>query len=385
VPAAAVTDSAGMRLLTYDLGAVDAPVFAVLGDPEMEIGVVDGPSEYSFSRIVDLAVLADGSLVVTDGSMQQISIFDRDGRYAGSLGQRGEGPGEFLAAPALAGVADDTLFAYDTRSGRMTSFTRDGQLVESTALRSGGGNRISELGRASDGNYLAVSRWTPPSSRAEVHDIRLELDSIVIERVDPRGEIVDTLRVMPDRRRARMIQDRGDGRIGVIQAEPPHSARAFVESNESNVIVAWSDSFVLDMLPDADAMVRVRVLGIDHPADAEQIRTQEERAYRQRTGNQTIDAQTRMLFDFLPDRLPAFTDVTLSRSGDVWVARPELDDANGREWLVFARTGDLKGSVRTPPRMRLLAVEPTNVIGVVTDDLDVPFIRRYPLLAPSER
>lgn len=194
---------------------------------------------------------------------------------------------------------------------------------------------------------------------------------------------MDTVRVMPDRNRARVVQDRGERRIGVIQAEQPHSARAFLESDGTNVVIGRSDSFALDVSPLDGSPVRVRVLGMDHPADAARIRSYEEAVYRERTGNPTIDARTRMLFDVLPERLPAFAAVTVSSTGDVWVARAALGDADGHEWLVFTPTGELKGSVRTPPRMRLLAVGPETLVGVVTDDLDVPFIRRYPLLAPT--
>lgn len=67
-PAAEVTDSSGVRIVTYDLTAVEAPALGAVGDHDLEIGVLEGPREYAFSRIVDLALLSDGSLVgvVTD-------------------------------------------------------------------------------------------------------------------------------------------------------------------------------------------------------------------------------------------------------------------------------------------------------------------------------
>ena len=54
----------------------------------------------------------------------------------------------------------------------------------------------------------------------------------------------------------------------------------------------------------------------------------------------------------------------------------------GTEWLVFAHDGTLRGSVHTPETFALRYATDEYIVGFVTDDLDVPYIRRYPLLTP---
>ncbi|MEE2899930.1 MAG: 6-bladed beta-propeller [Gemmatimonadota bacterium] len=47
-------------------------------------------------------------------------------------------------------------------------------------------------------------------------------------------------------------------------------------------------------------------------------------------------------------------------------------------------TGELLGTVHTPPDTRLLAIHDDFVVGVVLDEFDVPYVRRHALLSSSE-
>jgi hypothetical protein len=58
-PTAEIVDSAGTRIVTYDLTNVAVPIYRVLADNDLAIGEQDGAPEYTFSRIVDLSISAD--------------------------------------------------------------------------------------------------------------------------------------------------------------------------------------------------------------------------------------------------------------------------------------------------------------------------------------
>ena len=381
-PEAQVIDSAGFRVVSYDLTEVEAPLYRLVGDPDLEIGVVDGPPEYAFSRIVDVELLRDSLIVVSDAVSREIRVFDAQGRYQRSIGQQGEGPGEFVTAPSIVGISIDTLFAYDAGAGRVSSFTVEGQFLATLTVSSGAGNRISELTRTSDGRYLAQSRWVAPDQTPVVHDVRLELDSVVIEHLTAGGDVIDTMKVMGDRNRARMVQDGGGGRLSVIQAQPPYTSRVFLRASGHRTVIGRSDSFELELALEGGRHTLLRVLGVDHPATAAEIRSHQEARMREAMGERPLDPRTRRLnLDFLPERLPAFAAVTLSGGGDIWVALTEFDASDGYDWLVFSSAGELRGLVQTPPTMRLMVVRPSYIIGVVTDELDVPYVRRYPLVA----
>lgn len=383
-PEAQVSDSAGLRVVSYDLTEVDAPVHRTVGHPDLEIGVVDGAPEYSFSEIVDVELLNDSLVLVSDARSRDIRVFDTQGRYHRRVGQPGEGPGEFVTAPSIIGTAGDTLFAYDAAAGRLSSFTVDGRFLATLTLDSGTGNRVTEVTRRSDGTYLAQSRWVAPDQTPVLHDIRLELDSLVIEQLTADGELIDTMTVMADRSRARMVQDGGGGRLSVMQAQPPYTERAFVRSAGPAVVIGRSDSFELELGQGRGLQMLLRVFGVDHPATSAEIRSHQEARIREAIGERPLDPRVRQLnLDFLPERLPAFAAVTLGGDGDLWVALTEFDDSNGYDWLVFSSTAELRGLVHTPPNMRLMVVRPRSIIGVVTDELDVPYVRRYPLVTPD--
>lgn len=382
-PKAQVVDSAGVRTITYDLTGVGPSVYRSLGEHDLEIGVVEGTTEYAFSRIIDVAVVGEKMIAVADGGAQEIRVFTDEGRFVRNIGQRGEGPGEFVGAPTIAGTAGDTLFAFDNRGGRVTSFTADGQSLGTVTIRAGNGNRVSVLMRRSDGSYLAQSRWIAPDQEPVFHDLRLELDSVVVEHLSSDGQVMDTLKVMGDRNRARVVEDRGGGRIGVIQADPPHLPRTFLGSGGTQVVVGRSDSFKIETGLGGGPPTVLRVLGADHSADAADILSRQEAAIREDLGDGPMDPRTRQLnLDFLPERLPAFSDLSVSEEGEIWVAMTEFDGSEGYDWLVFSPTGELLGSVHTPPGLRIFSIQATHLLGVVTDELDVPYVRRYPLFVP---
>jgi hypothetical protein len=385
LPTAAVADSAGVRILTYDLTDVTPPTYRVLGPPDLEIGVVDGPPAYTFSRIHDLAVTQDGSLVVSDRSTPELRVYDATGMYLRTVGGRGDGPGEFASSPAVAGLVGDTLFAHDPMASRVTTFTLDGSLVDAMTLPVGSAGRAALALRMDDGTYLVQTTWIAPNSADELHDFRLELDSIVIERTDAVGAPRDTVAVMPSYHRVRRVSQRGDGVFGVTQADAPFSPRPFILTDGARAIFAHSDRFELRLWDsDVDQDLVVRVLGVDHPATADEIRTYHEAAIRAAAAPDEVDPLVwRLNIESLPDRLPSFRQVRVSDAGEIWVSLMDFDDSEGWDWLVFSPTGELRGLVHSPPRTELHAVGRDFVIGVTLDELDVPFVRRYPLVDPG--
>lgn len=380
LPEAEVVDSAGLRLVSYDLTDVDVPVYRVIGEHDLEIGQLNGPSEYALSRIVDLATLQDGSFAVSDEATQAVRLYRSDGSYVSTIGRAGEGPGEFVSAPLIAGTSADTVFAFDNRNDRLTALTADGDLVRTISLRNESVGRPTAMLRLDDGSYLSQSRWTDPGAEDEFYDVRLELDSAVVERLSALGALLDTVQVMPDRDRARTVMDGGGGRFRVLEFQPPFRAHAVLKSDGANTILGRSNVFQFEFR-DAGPQTILRVLGVQNPATAQEISVWQEATLREEFGDRPVPpGLLRGNLDFLPERLPAFGNVLVSAEGNLWVSLTEFDLSEGLDWLVFSSDGGIRGTVRTPPELRLREVGSDFVVGFVLDDLDVPYVRRYPLL-----
>ncbi len=90
--------------------------------PEISVGEVDGAEEYLFGRISSIAVNDNRDLYVLDERAQHVRVFDSAGAYVETLGRRGEGPGEFGYAEAIALLPDGRLVVRDSRNHRISVF-----------------------------------------------------------------------------------------------------------------------------------------------------------------------------------------------------------------------------------------------------------------------
>ena len=105
----------------------DLPVIT-LGEPTLEIGVLEGSEELVFGMLESVVRLPDGTIAVSDADAARISIFDGDGAFVRSWGRQGDGPGEFRSLSRVYPLGSDSLMAAERWSGRLTVFGLDGGL-----------------------------------------------------------------------------------------------------------------------------------------------------------------------------------------------------------------------------------------------------------------
>ncbi len=97
-----------------------------IGFPDLEIGVLDGPSEYAFGRVSGLAEGPDGRIFVSDAQQHVIRVFDQDGTFQKSIGREGEGPGEFVWPCCIAFGPGGRLWIRDSQNRRYQGVDVDG-------------------------------------------------------------------------------------------------------------------------------------------------------------------------------------------------------------------------------------------------------------------
>jgi len=385
-PSAEVVDSAGVQIVTYDLTDTAVLSYVMVDEHDLEIGVLEGVAEYTFSNVSDVRTRDDGSIIVADEGAGEILVYDTDGGHSLTLGRRGDGPGEFATGPVIAGLAGDTVYAWDSGHRRVTSFSGEGDLLETTTLQAESIGPLRVV-RQDDGTYLAQSRWISPVAEAVgPHDARVELDSVMIEHIDATGAIIDTVRVLADMERATMRTASGAGRVRMQMMPRPLTARAFMRTDGVRPIIAHNGSFeLISYGRDGAPQVVLRVQGAWPAVTAEDIRSRLEARLVEVSAEREIDPRTlRVYEEFMPERTPDFSNVIISDSRDIWVSQYEyeFDLSNGFDWLVFSSAGELRGSVSTPPGLRVFDIQDDYVVGVVRDELDVQYVRRYPL-APT--
>ena len=99
---------------------------------ELQIGQLDGPEEYLFSYISDIAVNSKGDIYVADRHWAEIRKYSQDGEYLMTIGRKGQGPGEFQEVNILSADSEDNLIVFDRMLRRVSIFSDNGELIQTT-------------------------------------------------------------------------------------------------------------------------------------------------------------------------------------------------------------------------------------------------------------
>ncbi|WP_420438330.1 6-bladed beta-propeller [Candidatus Palauibacter sp.] len=125
-----------------------------------------GSSDLPLGSIDRLVAGPEGSIHVTGRGDVAIHVLGGDGRYVGTIGRGGDGPGEFRVSPEV-GVSGDTLWALDRLLRRVSRFTLSGDFIDSRPIPwivSHKGNSFQPASRLADGTLLMSevvdSHWT---------------------------------------------------------------------------------------------------------------------------------------------------------------------------------------------------------------------------------
>jgi hypothetical protein len=95
-------------------------------DVELEMGALEGPPEFAFGRIAQLAVDADGAMYVYDALVPALRKYSRDGEYQYTLAAEGSGPGEYKRIEGLEICPNGMIAAWDVGNARINLYLPTG-------------------------------------------------------------------------------------------------------------------------------------------------------------------------------------------------------------------------------------------------------------------
>jgi len=121
---------------------------------ERQIGELDGPEEFLFVYISDVAVNSKGDIYIADRQLNEVRKFNKDGEYLLSLGRKGQGPGEFQNVKIVSVNIHNDLIAFDNMLRRISIFSEKGELIKTTKKLLGGSWIEPSKIFINDGNYL---------------------------------------------------------------------------------------------------------------------------------------------------------------------------------------------------------------------------------------
>jgi len=139
---------------------------AIVLDEELSIGKERGGSEYTFSKIEDLAVDEHGNIYAIDSDEAAVRVFNQEGRYVRTIGHRGQGPGEMQEPVFVKVTAQGELAVYDHHESFIESFmlfySLDGMFLRQKKILP---FAVYPIGMDSKGRLLGQSFFSPRDPR----------------------------------------------------------------------------------------------------------------------------------------------------------------------------------------------------------------------------
>lgn len=158
-------------------------------DVRVSVTTIDSDYQFEFGRWgtepgkltmpTALAIDRDGRVYVADEHMNNITVFEQDGRFVGRWGERGPGPGQLSRPAGLAFDSHGDLDVVDHLNARVQKFTRDGRFISTFGTFGAGAGQLNYPWGiaidAKDNIWVAdwrndrIQRFHPDGSFASVH------------------------------------------------------------------------------------------------------------------------------------------------------------------------------------------------------------------------
>jgi YD repeat-containing protein len=350
------TDSAGVALVDITGDVADLPEWSLAAEPSAVIGAAPP----LLGRVGEVALMADGRILVEDEQAAELHAFDAAGTHIRRVGGRGQGPGEFQNLTELSLAAGDTAYTYDRRQYRVSAFDSDGNLL-----------RTLDVGRERAGpTSLVLDAWALDSEHLVLHSNGpgqpAPADGGAYR--DQRDAVLHGLSADGTERRSPVHFTGGYSiRSATGDATAPFANRPFVDVSAGRILSGSGLTYELVIRnADLDVSRIVRWSAWDEPLTEEMVSTLRDSVSASfeeaRAVNPDIDF-TRLLEslfapDLLPERLPALGAALLDDEGRIWVAR---------YWLA----ADQWEQEELPSDARLAHVRGNRVALIVRDSLDV--------------
>jgi len=352
---------------------------------ELRVGSFDDP-ETALSDIEAIAVDPEGTAYVAQQLDGEIAVFGGSGNRIGTIGRKGEGPGEFGRISTL-GLSHDSLWVCDPGNGRVTLFGPGGEIVREvrfvheptvvdgvlwmTAVPSvvfsdgsiGGlvGTMGSDIanGRVTHFPLLHFSQQSQVLDTIgwldwQRNNIAFVTESSATYFKNPFSDhtLLDPL---PD----------GSGVVLVERSQRPGSEEsgALVSkiSPSGDTISAWRFPYPNNPLSDglgeqligrelSDALNHLKDLGQDFSVEA--------------------------LAEHLPRFVPPITDVAATIEGGVWLRR-EIELGDSVWWEYVSPEGQRVARIRTPASLKIYSANKHHVWGSELGLGDIPYLVRY--------
>ena len=143
------------------------------------VGSFDGDLWETFGEVTGLSFDAAGNLFILDRQASQVTVVDARGTFVRTVGQAGEGPGEFRMPTAFTAMPDGSLVIADLGHRSYQLFDADGAFERMVSMGAGDMIRLGEIAShpsgtaiVSGGGGMAIAMRSGPGGAPVVPDTR---------------------------------------------------------------------------------------------------------------------------------------------------------------------------------------------------------------------
>ncbi len=370
---AVIRDSAGVRIVentTPRWGEGDAWSLSV--EPVVDIGMTEGDANYELFRVRGAVRLSDGTIVVANRGSNDLRFFDGQGRYLLTAGRQGGGPGEFGWVGGIFRMSGDSIGVDSGNPPRFQVFDANGRFIRSVPR-----DRGTVQGVFSDGSIL-VEELTLDSIPGIERFLR---PNVRLVRIDADRQARDTLGSFPGTQA--LYQQYSEGfRMAASRDFLLFTSFAV---KDDQLLVADNAEYRVDirdagggwhssvrqpgwLVPLGDEVLETWFRSLPS-GDDEAYVSRRVAGVRRRPSLKTV---------------PAFENILVDDDGNLWVQEYPLQFGDPQRWTVFARNGELLGTMEMPPSFQPYHVGSDFVLGRFQDESDVEHVRLYALIKPGQ-
>lgn len=367
-----VRDSAGITIVENQTPAwLPGEGWRLAPEPTLTIGMLDGPSAYTFSAPVP-HVMSDGRILVADLARNELRYFSAAGEHLRTVGSTGDGPGEFTRLGQVAVLAGDTVMAFDGGHMRFSSFDGAGDLAGIVTIELPADTRTARFFGVAD-TLRVLGRGF-----ASEDPSGLSRDQVEILLVDPAGEPATVLDTLEGRR---VVQREAPGGT-MLMTRLPFDASPVVSAGNGRVYSSPADRFELHVHTPGGTLERI--LRLDRPtrpvteeAIGRYMEELEGQFERFDTPADLRDAFREMNEEAArgSSLMPAIRDVRVEDSGHLlvvpwvpsWEPTPPL--------LVFDARGRWLGELEVPGGHAVTDMALDRAVAAWQDELEVNYVR----------
>lgn len=339
--------------------------------PELAIGRENHDERSLLGDPIGLALLPDGGVAVLDRIGPRVLVFSAEGTFRNTVGRVGDGPGEYRRATGIAALPEGLIAVHEASQNKIMVFDTKGALVRQWSCLTI--NYLVHRSLSTDDAGAIILRYGSfaPS------DPNFSSDRVGIARFTVDGLAVDSATVpAPD--------DPG------LLVWPFHPKRFALWHPSGYAVSATSREYTFDLRRSQGEVLRVRRRWKPVRLAAEELDIWREvhRFMERRWSRELPD---------VPSVKPPFKDMTVSRTGEIWIHRhtssvrlgprpQDLVAAGGAQAIpwkeplmldVFDEDGRFLGSVKGRAGTEVLAISSDTVWAKDSGTYGEPIVVRF--------